>query len=119
MKRDFARELRKNQTDLERKLWHALRDRRFAGFKFRRQQPIGPYIVDFVCFEARLIIELDGSQHGAARKVIADERRTGFLRKEGFRVRRFWNYELVEDFDAALTAIAYELATPLPLTSKV
>ena len=64
LKHDFARRLRRDQTDVERKLWFALRDRRLHGFKFRRQQPVGSYIVDFICFEAKLIIELDGGQHG-------------------------------------------------------
>ena len=63
MKHDFARRLRRDQTDVERKLWYALRDRRHHGFKFRRQQPVGPYVVDFVCFEAKLVVELDGGQH--------------------------------------------------------
>ena len=64
MDRTFARKLRRDQTDVERKLWSALRNRRFHEFKFRRQQPIGPYVVDFVCFRRNLVIELDGSQHG-------------------------------------------------------
>ena len=110
MKRDFARHLRRNQTDVERKLWQALRDHRFAKMKFRRQQPIGPHIVDFVCFEIKLIVELDGSQHGLEENIFADERRTEFLQGEGFRVKRFGNHELIEHFDAVLDAIAHELA---------
>jgi very-short-patch-repair endonuclease len=110
VKRDFARHLRRNQTDVERKLWQALRDRRFAKMKFRRQQPIGPYIVDFVCFEMKLIVELDGSQHGLEENIFADERRTAFLQHEGFRVKRFGNHELIERFDAVLDAIEHELA---------
>ena len=78
--------------------------------KFRRQQPIGPYVVDFVCFEKKLIVELDGSQHGLEENIFADERRTAFLQGEGFRVKRFGNHELIEHFDAALDAIAHELA---------
>jgi very-short-patch-repair endonuclease len=109
LKHDFARQLRRNQTDVERQLWYALRDRGFGGFKFRRQQPIGPYIADFVCFEARLVIELDGSQHGLPENVAADEKRTEYLRSDGFRVKRFANYELIEDFDAVLMAIFHEL----------
>jgi len=76
MKHGFARQLRRNQTDAERKLWQLLRDRRFAGVKFRRQQPVGPYIVDFVCFEAKLVIELDGSQHGLEASMTTDEIRS-------------------------------------------
>jgi very-short-patch-repair endonuclease len=97
---------------VERKLWYALRDRGFGGFKFRRQQPIGPYIADFVCFEARLVIELDGSQHGASENMFGDERRAKFLNGEGFRVKRFWNSELTEDFEAVLCAISHELGIP-------
>lgn len=113
MKHDFARQLRRNQTDLERKLWQALRGRRFGGYKFRRQQPIGPYIADFVCFEERLIIELDGSQHGEAENITYDAARTEFLKNDGFRVRRFWNHELVENFDGVLDGICIELGIPI------
>ena len=113
MKHEFARELRRNQTDVERKLWYALRDRRFGRFKFRRQQPIGPYIVDFVCFEAKLVIEVDGSQHSAAENTVADERRTEFLKNDGFRVKRFWNHELIENFDGVLDGICIELGIPI------
>jgi len=66
---EFARKLRREQTEVERKLWHALRDRRFDGIKFRRQQPIGSYVADFVCFEAKLVIELDGSKHAFQKKL--------------------------------------------------
>lgn len=114
MKREFARQLRRDQTEVERRLWQALRDRRFEKMKFRRQQPIDPYIVDFVCFEAKLVIELDGSQHGAAVNMIADKKRTDFLRSSGFRVKRFGNHELIEHFDAVLDAIAHELAAGPP-----
>ena len=109
MKHGFARTLRRNQTDVERKLWYALRGRRFGGFKFRRQQPIGPFIADFVCFESKLVIELDGSQHGSEKSVEADTRRTARLETDGFRVRRFANYELIEDFDAVLRVIGHDL----------
>lgn len=119
MNHDLARQLRRTQTDLERKLWQSLRDRRFAGFKFRCQHPIGDYVVDFVCLQARLAIELDGGQHGLAERAVADERRTAFLQSQGFRVKRFWNYELVEDSDAVLTAIWRDLQTPVPLTSEI
>lgn len=114
MRHDFARQLRRNQTEAERKLWQLLRDRRFAGVKFRRQQPVGPYIVDFVCFEAKLVIELDGSQHGLEASMAADEIRSAFLRRDGFRVKRFGNHEVIKDFDAVLRAIAHELAAGPP-----
>jgi very-short-patch-repair endonuclease len=105
LKHDFARKLRREQTDVERKLWSALRSRQFHGCKFRRQQPIGPYIVDFVCFESKLAIELDGGQHGADKAVAYDQARTCHLEKDGFLVLRFPNHELNANFDGVLEAI--------------
>ena len=105
MKHEFARRLRRDQTDVERKLWYALRNRRFNGFKFRRQQPIGPYIADFVCLEAKLIVELDGGQHGLTWIAMTDVGRTARLEQDGFRVKRYWNHELNEKFDAVLDDI--------------
>jgi very-short-patch-repair endonuclease len=95
---DRARSLRKNLTNPERLLWSKLRGRRFAGFKFRRQVPLGPFIVDFVCFDRKLILELDGGQHTL--QTAYDARRTAWLEEHGFRVVRFWNHELWEDRDA-------------------
>ena len=109
MKHELAKSLRRNQTDVERKLWYLLRDRRFGGFKFRRQQPIGPYVVDFVCFDKRLIVELDGSQHGGDEAMIYDARRTAFLESQGFRVVRFWNHAVNENIEALGDAIAHAL----------
>ena len=81
-----AKQLRRDMTDAERKLWSILRNRQIGDAKFRRQQPIGPFIADFVCQEARLIVEADGGQHcGSA----ADDRRTNFLNGAGYRVIRF------------------------------
>ena len=88
-------------TDVERKLWYAVRDRRLSGYKFRRQATIGPYVVDFLCAEAHLIIELDGGQH--AEDVAA--RRTAFLESQGYRVVRFWNIEVLESFEGVLDII--------------
>ena len=105
MKHDFARTLRREQTDFERKLWYALRNRRLGEFKFRRQQPIGPYVVDFVCFETRLVVELDGSQHDRAENVAADCVRTKFLESRGYRVLRFRNQALIESLDGVVEAI--------------
>jgi very-short-patch-repair endonuclease len=109
LKHDFARRLRRDQTHVERKLWFALRDRRLHGFKFRRQQPVGSYIVDFICFEAKLIIELDGGQHGFDENLATDAARTAYLQSEGFRVMRYWNAELVKNFDGAMEGICREL----------
>lgn len=93
----FARGLRHHLTDTERFVWAKLRGRRFAGYKFRRQKPIHSYIVDFVCIEHRLIIELDGSQH--LEQVEYDERRTECLQGLGFTVLRFWNHIALTDWD--------------------
>jgi len=109
VKHAFAKLLRRGQTSAERKLWFTLRSRQFAGFKFRRQQPIGRYIADFVCFEARLIIELDGDQHGLNGAIAYDEARTRFLEQEGFRVIRFPNHEIDRQFDTVCEAIAHHL----------
>ena len=89
-----ARELRKNPTEAERALWKHLRMRQFIGCKFRRQQAIGPYIVDFVSFERRVIIELDGGQH--SQQVAYDAERTAWLEAQGYRVLRFWNNQVLE-----------------------
>ena len=86
-KRDFARQLRCRSTDAERLLWRHLRRRRLADFKFRRQEPVGTYVPDFVCYEGRLIVELDGGQHADDRAY--DERRDAWLASQGFRVLRF------------------------------
>ena len=110
MKHAFARRLRREQTNVERKLWYKLRDRRIDGFKFRRQQPIGPYIVDFVCFETKLVVELDGGQHADDKNAAADAVRTAFLKSQGFRVLRFWNLDLIESFDGVLDRIWRELS---------
>ncbi|GAA0550618.1 very-short-patch-repair endonuclease [Rhizomicrobium palustre] len=94
---------------MERKLWQELRSRRFHAFKFRRQQPIGPYIADFVCFDAKLIVELDGGQHGLATNEAYDAARTAWLEQEGFRVLRFWNSDVIENFESVLGEIALGL----------
>lgn len=105
MTRDFARKLRREQTDVERTLWNALRDRRFGGFKFRRQQPIDHYIADFVCLECKLVVELDGAQHAAPENAQAEARRTAYLQHNGFRVLRFWNREVNDNLEGVLETI--------------
>ena len=110
-----AKSLRKSQTDAEIKLWYYLRAHRFMGLKFKRQKPIGKYIVDFICIEQKLIIELDGGQH--ADKVDYDEQRTKFLENEGYQVLRFWNNQVLQEMESVLEAIHTEFAlspTPLP-----
>lgn len=98
-----ARMLRKNQTDAERILWQRLRNRQIPGVKFRRQMPIKGYVADFAAVEIRLIIELDGSQH--IDNKAADEFRTGFLQREGYKVIRFWNYDVLLRIDYVLEFI--------------
>lgn len=93
-----AKRLRREMTEAERKLWYALRDRRFAGWKFRRQETIDPYIVDFVCCSARLIIEVDGGQHSPN----VDAERTRDLERQGYRLIRFWNNEVMDNLEGVL-----------------
>jgi very-short-patch-repair endonuclease len=112
--RRFARGLRGNRTDAEALLWFLLRDRRVAGWKFRRQHPIPPYIVDFYCDSAKLVIELDGSQHAEA--IEQDDRRTRFLEHRGLRVRRYWNNEVLAATESVLQDIWNALHQPSPLT---
>ena len=102
-----TRHLRKNPTDAEQKLWSCLRRKQLHGYRFRRQRPIGPYIVDFVCLEVSLIIEVDGGQH--AEQIEKDEARTSFLEKEGFRVIRFWNNDVLVNTDGVLDVILQDL----------
>ena len=104
-----ARRLRRDATLVERMLWEELRGRRIGGAKFRRQVPIGPYIVDFVCFEHRLVVELDGEHHGGTGKAIDDAKRMSWLEGEGYRVLRFWNDEVVDGMEGVLEMIGREL----------
>ena len=94
--------MRHEPTEAERKLWQMLRGRRFENYKFRRQEPIDRYIVDFVCYSARLIVEADGSQHA---ENSADERRDVELRRRGFRLLRFWNNDILARPDAVADAV--------------
>ena len=89
---EFARTLRRTQTDAERRLWQLLRGRRLTALKFRRQVPLGRYIVDFVCFEYRLIVEADGSQHAES---LHDVVRDTWLDSQGYTIVRFWNHEIL------------------------
>ena len=90
----IARKLRQSSTKEERVLWQLLRNRQFKNLKFKRQFPIGNYIVDFVCEEIKLIIELDGGQHNEPENIEADKARTEFLESKGFKVIRFWNKDI-------------------------
>jgi very-short-patch-repair endonuclease len=107
-----ARKLRATMTDAERKLWLALKDRRFAAFKCRRQVPIGRYIADFVCFEARLVVEVDGGQHAES---AGDVDRDQWLTQNEFRVVRFWNNDVLQNLEGVLTNLLEQLdRTPHP-----
>ena len=97
-----ARDLRQNMTDAERRLWRKLRGNSL-GVRFRRQVPIGPFIVDFACYERRLVIEIDGGQHLENAR---DEARDAWLRERGFRVLRFWNHDVLKNLDGVLQVIA-------------
>ena len=101
--RDQAKHLRSHQTEAEQRLWYHLRAHRFMGLKFRRQKPVGRYIVDFVCHERGLIIEVDGGQHGE--QVGYDRKRDDWLGEQGYRVLRFWNHEVMHQTDAVLERI--------------
>ena len=96
-KRSFAKYLRANPSDAERKLWNLLRRKQMMGLRFRRQHPIGPYIADFFCSGAKLVIELDGDQHGADPKIAYDAARTRWLEERGYMVLRFSNAEFLKD----------------------
>ncbi|MEO1015139.1 MAG: endonuclease domain-containing protein [Pseudomonadota bacterium] len=103
-----AKALRKDMPPAERRLWAKLRNRQLGGFRFRRQHTVGPYIADFACVEARLIVELDGDQHGRDDAPARDARRDAFLEEQGWRVLRFWNHEAFENLDGVLETILYE-----------
>ena len=105
-----ARELRKNLTDAEARLWARLRRQQLDGFRFRRQHPIGPYIVDFFCPAAKLIIEVDGGQHATDQQ--RDDRRTHWLEVRGYRVIRFWNNDVLGNTEGVLQTIQQALPPP-------
>jgi len=107
MQKKRSRDLRKNATEAEIHLWRYLRSRRFESFKFRRQRPIGPYIVDFVCLERGLVIELDGGQHTENQGY--DQQRNAYLKRVGYRVVRFWNNDIFQNIEDVLQTIDIEL----------
>lgn len=100
-----ARNLRKNMTPQEYKLWAILRNHQFYGLEFRRQYPIGNYIVDFICKRKKFIIEIDGGQHNTPEAILYDKKRTDFLMSKGYSVIRFWNNEIDEDLDGVYKKI--------------
>jgi very-short-patch-repair endonuclease len=110
-KTNRARLLRANSTSAERRLWHRLRSRALNGHKFVRQEPIGPYIVDFVCREQRLVVEVDGGQHATDKR---DSIRDQWLAEHRYRVMRFWNNEVTGNIEGVLETIAAALPTAIP-----
>ena len=112
----LQRKLRTEPTDAEHKLWQYLRGRQLEGCKFRRQHPFGDYILDFVCLDRKLVVELDGGQHAA--NSTYDGERTSFLEKAGFRVLRFWNNEVFENIEGVvqviIAALVERASTPSP-----
>ena len=117
MTNQLARALRKRLTDAERLLWRHLRNRELGGWKFRRQYPVGPFIVDFICVEKNLVIEVDGGQH--AENEEPDLQRSAYLNKMGYRVCRFWNNQVLQETEGVLEAIFAILAewqAEFPLT---
>jgi very-short-patch-repair endonuclease len=107
-----SRQLRQNMTDAEKKLWRGLRKNQIYEQKFRRQFPIGKYIVDFICLEARLIVEVDGGQHQDQRKY--DEKRDAWLKGQNFNVLRFWNNDVLENFEGVMAIIMNTLEPSAP-----
>ena len=106
----FARNMRAAPTDAEAVIWRQLRAHRFARHKFKRQQPIGNYILDFVCFEAKVIVEVDGGQHNGSS---ADKERDAWLESQGFIVLRFWNNDVMQNLEGVLMRIL-EVVAPSP-----
>jgi very-short-patch-repair endonuclease len=102
-----ARELRKNMTDAERRLWYYLRAHRLEGRGFRRQVPLGPYVADFLCEKARLIVEVDGGQH--SERTGKDEERTAWLNAQGYRVVRFWNHDAMGNMEGVWEVLSRAL----------
>ena len=112
--RKLSRRLRQTSTEAEQKLWYRLRGGRLNSYKFRRQHPVPPYIVDFYCEAKRLVVELDGSQHNEQ----LDQTRTQYLASQGMTVLRFWDNEALEQtdavFEATLNALEHRTLTPTP-----
>lgn len=104
--KERCREMRKNPTEAERVLWERLRDRRLNGYKFRRQHPIGGYVLDFYCAEAHLGIEVDGGVHLNVEQAVDDQRRSQDLARMGISILRFWNSEVLADLERVLSRIS-------------
>lgn len=111
--RVLAQTLRQASTDAEQLLWRYLRARQLGGFKFRRQYPFGAYVLDFVCLEKHLVVELDGGQHSEPEQMRHDEIRTTWLQAQGFVVLRFWNHEVLQQTSDVLARVLQALTPTL------
>ncbi|MEL6539878.1 MAG: DUF559 domain-containing protein [Pseudomonadota bacterium] len=107
--------MRREPTDAEGKLWSIVRGKRLAGLKFKRQEQIGEFVVDFVCFDMRLIVEVDGGQHSDCP---ADEKRDAWLREQGFEVLRFWNNEVMQNPEGVARTIGEAASDPAPTATR-
>ena len=113
----LSKSLRKRPTEAEALLWKRLRAKQIEGLKFRRQEPIDKYIVDFICLQTRIIVEVDGGQHALEKD--RDAERDRYLRKQGFRILRFWNNEVLQNIDGVLEVIRENCLSHPPLTPPV
>lgn len=117
--RQFARKMRGSMTDAELKLWHEIRAHRLMGLGFRRQLPLSGYIADFACPTKKLIVEVDGSQHGTSEEARADQVRTAKLERLGWTVLRFWNDDVLRDIDGVCQHIVVAAGVGNPFPSKL
>src|SRR5215475_12161447 len=115
---DFARRLRRNQTDAEKLLWSILRSRQLLGLKFRRQQPVGPYILDFYCHDYGLCIALDGGQHYISKGQLGDETRAAFLQTRGIHNLRFSNLDVLRNLEGVLLTVVEKITSLTPSLSR-
>jgi very-short-patch-repair endonuclease len=113
-----AQQLRKNQTRAEWILWQKIRRRQLAGFRFQRQVPIGKFIADFMCYEAKLIIELDGGQHADDDAKAYDANRTAWLQEQGYKVLRFWNNQVLNQIESVIETILQEIPPSQPSPAR-
>lgn len=115
--RIYAKQMRSNQTEAETHLWQRLRAHRLDGLKFKRQKPIGRFIVDFVCHESALVVEVDGGYHADTEQIEHDRARTAWLKSQGFQVLRFWNHEVLGQTESVLSRILEAASAPSPSPS--
>lgn len=115
----LAKIMRRRPTDAENLLWEHLRAKRFLGLKFKRQEPIGNYIADFICYEKKIVIELDGGQHARKRVALEDRKRDEWMKSQGFKILRIWNHEVLRNLEEVLEIIADECESPSPQSSPI